>query len=311
MVAAVSAESSGRLDDSQRAIGRFPRSLRARALALVLPIAAFAALAGPGVARAAASPGLPGLEQISAEVQSALVQVDSVAPGTAAAVQPAVSQALATVSNATAAPPAAPPPVTAPPAAAERFPASASSAPVTTAVAAQQAVAPVAAAAAASGIELAFREVAPAAGPPKAAAPARQAPRSSRAPVALAAPEATAGAGESGAFPPPRAAPLAAALASPRAARAGDRAQRDRAGAGPAAGVAGPQQLPPRQPWPQGPDLGAAGQGGGQAPPLLLLLFGALAATFAQLGFRSYRRRLPRMAFRKPRRVTLPVWHPG
>ena len=88
--------SSNRLDDRRRAWARV----------LAITACACAALAGPGRAHAATpSPG-----GLYAQVQSALDQVNQVAPEAVAAVQPAVDQALAASSAAAPAmPPAATP----------------------------------------------------------------------------------------------------------------------------------------------------------------------------------------------------------
>lgn len=70
-----------------------------------------------------------------------------------------------------------------------------------------------------------------------------------------------------------------------------------------------PQRLPPA-PLPPRPDMTSSGQGGGQgsAQPLLLA---ALAAVLAFFLLSFLPRALPRPAFRKPRRIVLPPWHPG
>jgi hypothetical protein len=83
----------------------------------------------------------------------------------------------------------------------------------------------------------------------------------------------------------------------------------DQRGESPAGAVVPQRPLPPAPP-PQRPDLGAPSQGGGQGP-LMPLVVAALAAAFALFGFQRQTRRLPHSAFRKPRRVVLPVWHPG
>jgi hypothetical protein len=102
-----------------------------------------------------------------------------------------------------------------------------------------------------------------------------------------------------------------AALATPRAEPAGDRAARGRAPDKPAAGaLSRPQRLPPQSPFPQ-PDASAPGAGGGGGSAPLLLLIGALAAGLTLFSFPVLHRRLPRTAFLKPRRVALAVWHPG
>jgi hypothetical protein len=85
-------------------------------------------------------------------------------------------------------------------------------------------------------------------------------------------------------------------------------APRARAKPNPPAGVE-PQRLPPA-PLPPRPDMTSSGQGGGQgsAQPLLLA---ALAAVLGFFVLSLLPRVLPRPAFRKPRRIVLPPWHPG
>ena len=70
-----------------------------------------------------------------------------------------------------------------------------------------------------------------------------------------------------------------------------------------------PQRLPPA-PLPPRPDMTSSGQGGGQgsAQPLLLAALGAVLGFFT---LSLLPRILPRPAFRKPRRIVLPPWHPG
>jgi hypothetical protein len=77
----------------------------------------------------------------------------------------------------------------------------------------------------------------------------------------------------------------------------------------PVAGAA-PQRLPPL-PLPPRPDTTSSGQGGGGQGPPVQLVVGALAAMLFLLGFQLLPRVLPRPAFRKPRRIALPPWHPG
>jgi hypothetical protein len=69
-----------------------------------------------------------------------------------------------------------------------------------------------------------------------------------------------------------------------------------------------PQRLPPVPLPPR--DATSSGQGGGQGP-LMPLVVGALAAVFLILAFELLRRVLSRPAIRKPRRISLPPWHPG
>jgi len=70
-----------------------------------------------------------------------------------------------------------------------------------------------------------------------------------------------------------------------------------------------PQRLPPA-PLPPRPDMTASGQGGGQGSVQPLLL-AALAAVLGFFLLSLLPRVLPRPAFRKPRRIVLPPWHPG
>lgn len=70
-----------------------------------------------------------------------------------------------------------------------------------------------------------------------------------------------------------------------------------------------PQRLPPA-PLPPRPDMTSSGQGGGQGSVQPLLL-AALAAILAFFTLSLLPRVLPRPAFRKPRRIVLPPWHPG
>jgi hypothetical protein len=66
----------------------------------------------------------------------------------------------------------------------------------------------------------------------------------------------------------------------------------------------------PPAPGPDRPDMSSAGQSGGQGL-LLPLVLAALAAALALLGLALLPRVLPLPAFRKPRRIVLPPWHPG
>ena len=70
-----------------------------------------------------------------------------------------------------------------------------------------------------------------------------------------------------------------------------------------------PQRLPPA-PLPPRPDMTSSGQGGGQGSVQPLLL-AALAAVLGFFTLSLLPRVLPRPAFRKPRRIVLPPWHPG
>jgi hypothetical protein len=279
------------------------------------------ALASPGLARAADPLGLGEVAgEVTGEMQSALAEADAVAPGTAAAAQPAVSQVTAAVSSASAAAsvPAAPAPPTEPAGGPEPL----SAAPPTPlGASASEPSAPatpvdplaIAAEEVRSAIEMALASVFPAeAQHTVVTSPARPSlssherapslpgdPRSHDASVVPTASAPVAAV----AFEAPRAAPAgvgSAARASPRGG-GGDEA--------PAGAVVPQRPLPPAPP-PQRPDLSSPGQGGGQGP-LMPLVLGALAAAFALFSFQRHARLLPRSAFRKPRRVVLPVWHPG
>jgi hypothetical protein len=94
-----------------------------------------------------------------------------------------------------------------------------------------------------------------------------------------------------------------ARLAAPSAAERGrGPAQPDR-GSG-----SGPPRLPPLPVPPQGPSGSAEAGGSGTPAPLLV---GALGAALLFVLFEFLSRLLPRSAFRKPRRLALPPWHPG
>ena len=300
---------------SQKPLGK-PFSLRVWVLAAV----ACGALAGPGVARAASSP--PGVAELTTTINSAFAQVEAVAPGATAAAQPAVQQAVAAVSaaselpaaqsapappstdSAAAAPPPAPPPAPA-------------TAPALTGLAAD-AVAPV----------LAAAGVAPPAPAPAQETPAQQTKTVPRRVEASPAPSDPAAAARAGALHSPGttgmypqtvpgtgAAPSVAVLTTPRAPDGGSgRASARSPQGGRSSGTAPAGAHPPRPvpPVPPGPTPGftspiQAGGSGSFAP----LLVAALAAALALASFPFTSRLLPRLAFRKPRRVVLAVWHPG
>jgi hypothetical protein len=65
-----------------------------------------------------------------------------------------------------------------------------------------------------------------------------------------------------------------------------------------------PLPLPPR------PGATSSGQGGGQGSPMPLVV-GALASLLLMFALQFLPRTLPPMAFRKPRFLALPPWHPG
>ena len=72
---------------------------------------------------------------------------------------------------------------------------------------------------------------------------------------------------------------------------------------------AAPRPRPPG-PMPPRPDVSSPGQGGGQGTSVPLLL-AALTGLLFIFGFHRLPRLLPLLAFRKPRRIVLPSWHPG
>jgi hypothetical protein len=295
------------------------------------------ALASPGLARAADPLGLDELSaEVGGDIQSALTEADAVAPRTSAAAEPVVSQAMATISKATAvptvpAPPATPTEPSAPPPAAPTAsapsedagglmpqsaapptplggPAAAPSAPATTATPLESAAAEVW-----TAIAEALAPVFPAEPQhpavtsrtrPSLASPERESslPGVSRGRDASVVPTASAPV-PAIAFETPRAAPRGegSAARSPPRGNGGDKA--------PAGAVVPQRPLPPAPP-PQGPDLGSPIQTGGQGP-LMPLVVAALAAAFALFGFQRHARLVPRSAFRKPRRVVLEVWQPG
>jgi hypothetical protein len=69
---------------------------------------------------------------------------------------------------------------------------------------------------------------------------------------------------------------------------------------------------PPRLPGPMPPrpDASSSGQAGGQNAPVPLL-FATLLGVLAVFALHFLPRLLPLLAFRKPRRIVLPSWHPG
>jgi len=275
----------------------------------VLAVVVCGALAGPGLARAAST--TPGLGDAEAQVQSALAQVDAVAPGAGAAVRPAVNQALAMAGAATAA--AAQPPAKAPasapaPAAAPPAPAAAPSVPAPAQIV-SDAVEPV----------LTALDV-PTSSVPFIVSPGHASDARSHAPISLAAPNraahAAVGKTRAASVTPPAAGAAfqAAALTTPRAAPVGESSssrssRRGRSGAAPSGAVL-PQRPPPPVPPGPGQDVTAPAQAGGQGQ-LVPLLVAALAAALVFTRFPFRTRLLPRSAFRRPRRVVLPVWHPG
>jgi len=280
----------------------------------VLAAAVCGALAGPALARAASSP--PGLADAQAQVESALAQVDAVAPGAGATVRPAVNQAFAMAGAATAAapqpqapaPPPEPAPVGPPPA-----PPAPPAAPPVPAEIVSNAVAPVMTSLGALPPVPVIVSVGPAVdeSPPRTHAPISLVTPSPAAPAAV-------GSARVASVTPTAAgaAPRAAALMTPRAAAPAGEPSSDRSskrgrssGAAPAGAVLPPRPLPPAPPGP-GQDLTAPAQSGGQGQ-LAPLLVAALAAALVLARFPFRTRLLPRSAFRRPRRVVLAVWHPG
>jgi hypothetical protein len=73
---------------------------------------------------------------------------------------------------------------------------------------------------------------------------------------------------------------------------------------------AAPRWPRPAGPMPPRPDASSPGQGGGQGTSVPLLL-AALTGLLFIFGFHRLPRLLPLLAFRKPRRIVLPSWHPG
>lgn len=261
------------------------------------------AMAAPGIARAAGS--VPGTPDVSATINSAVAQINAVSPEAAAATQPAVDQAFAAVSSASEL-------ATATTAAAEAATSSPSAAPpsgpaAAVAPAVSEAVAPVLAAA---GVASApppasapkVKSVSRRATSPGPSTPARVRSVSARPPRTLA--------GSPGTFPEPG---FASAAESTSRATVGVSSiagsSRGRSSGSAPAGAPRPRPVPP-VPHGPAPDFASSLQSGGQglfAP----LLVAALAAALALASFPFSSRLLPQLAFRKPRRVRLAVWHPG
>jgi hypothetical protein len=242
-------------------------------------------LAGPGTARAAGPAGI----DVSAEVEAALAEVDAVLPQAPAREDHSVTVNVASATTMT---------IPAPPAAASLdTELAAATQPTTTAAA------PV--------ISLTSTNAgrAPPAAPPRAGL-ARE--RDGREVSGRPKPHSIVGAMSrstlvSSAQSTAEVAATARATLVSGEARS-QRAPRARAPHNAPAGVV-PQRLPPA-PLPPRPDMSSSGQGGGQgsAQPLLLA---ALAAALGFFVLSFLPRVLPRPAFRKPRRIVLPPWHPG
>ncbi len=267
--------------------------------AWVLAAAVCGALAAPGVARAAGSPA--GVIDLTTTVDTALAQVDAVAPGAGAAAEPAVMQALGAASALSSlargpAPPAGPSGLPEP-----ALPPTVTPAVVTTSVAVPASVPPTAVPPAVdafgprqvvAGVDRPEPAATLARAVPSAAATGRHA---SLTPAAVA----TA----------PTAVTPTTPGAAPTGVRPSARPSGGRSAGGSPAGAIAPGPLPPTPPGPE-PGLTSPGQGGVPGP-LLPLLVAALAAALAFASFPFLSRRLPRSAFRKPRRVALAVWAPG
>ncbi len=273
------------LFDAAGAAGRSGVPWLARVCALAGAIVC-SGLAGPGTARAAG----PGGIDVSAEIEAALAEVDAVVPRATAREEQSVTMSLtgATAVN-----------IPAPPAAEV----------VNTEVAA--ATQPVAMA---TSAQISTTSASPGSAP---AAPSGASPARARDPGKvyglLKRPRFAAGAVSRSTLVSSAHSTAEVVLDSratlvtgeargprlPRAARAQHNA--------PAGAV--PQRLPPA-PLPPRPDMTSSGQGGGQGSVQPLLL-AALAAVLGFFTLSLLPRVLPRPAFRKPRRIVLPPWHPG
>ena len=242
-------------------------------------------LAGPGTARAAG----PGGIDVSAEIEAALAEVDAVVPQLPARQEQSVTLNVAGATTVNIPAPPAAESVETEVAAVTQPVAMAASAPITTTPTSP--------------------ESAPAA--PLGAAPAREhgaakvsgRPRRPRSVVGVVSRAALLSSAHSttDVVVTSRVTLVTREARSPRPPRA--RAQHK----APAGAV--PQRLPPA-PLPPRPDMTSSGQGGGQGSVQPLLL-AALAAVLGFFTLSLLLRVLPRPAFRKPRRIVLPPWHPG
>lgn len=242
-------------------------------------------LAGPGTARAAG----PGGIDVSAEIETALAEVDAVVPQAPARQEQSVTLNVAGATTVNIPAPPAAESVETEAAAVTQPIAMAASAPITT-----MPTSP---------------ESAPAA--PLGAAPAREhgaakvsgRPRRPQSVVGVVSRTALLSSAQSttDVVVTSRVTLVTREARSPRPPRA--RAQHN----APAGAV--PQRLPPA-PLPPRPDMTSSGQGGGQGSVQPLLL-AALAAVLGFFTLSLLPRVLPRPAFRKPRRIVLPPWHPG
>jgi hypothetical protein len=268
--------------------------------AWVLAAAVCGALMAPGLAQAAGSPPGMSMSDLTTTVETALAQADAAASGAGAAAEPAAMQALGAASELSSlargpAPPAGPPDLAEPTPSAAVPPAA-----MTASVVIPASVPPTAGPPAVDAV-----------GPRRALAGVdRPEPRAKR---ARAVPSAGATGRHASLTPAAATAANTAVTTTPEAAPAEVRPSARPPGARAAddspAGATSPRPLPPVPPGPA-PGLTAPGQGGVPGP-LLPLLIAAFAAALAFASFPFMSRRLPRSAFRKPRRVALAVWHPG
>lgn len=266
-----------------------------RVCAFVVALAFCGGLAAPGIARAADPLGI---NEVSGEVQAALAEVDATVPEAAVA-ESAGSAALASVSTPLAAP-------VAPPAAGDG--------PIAMAAAAEPVVA-VLSTSGATMVEIPRPAAVLSGNTPVAVVLSGRSERTHTLVRATARSKSRRTKGALGSSAGESSEQIAAARAvvssrsvlttgAARVTRARDARPKDKAPAG-----AGPQQPPP-VPLPPRPDMTSSGQAGGQGL-LLPLVTAALAAALAIFAFEVLRRVLPRSAFRKPRRIELPPWHPG
>jgi hypothetical protein len=318
-------ETSGRFSAGNWTIRpAFPLNKRF-ARGFVLAAVVCGALAAPGLARAADPLGLGAVsDEVNADVQSALAEADASVPGVAKAAQPAVSQAVATMSSVPAAPsvPAPPAPSTEPSAPPASAPADAgggleplSAGPPAPLGASSASSAPVAPAGPLEDVAAEVRSaIAEALAPVFPAAPGHTAV-TPQARTSLLSPLPGGPSSRDASLAPTTSAPMPATVveatrAAPRGEGSTARSPRGDGGDEAPAGSVVPQRPLPPAPPPQRPDMSSPGQGGGQGP-LMPLVLAALAAAFALFGFQRHARLVPLSAFRKPRRVVLEVWQPG
>ena len=272
------------LFDAAGAVGRTGVPWLARACALAGAIVC-SGLAGPGTARAAG----PGGIDVAAEIDAALAEVDAVVPQAPARQEQSVTLNVAGATTVNIPAPPAAESVETEAAAATQPVAMAASAPITTTP-----TSPASAPAAPLG-----------AGPAREHGAAKVSGRPKRPPSVVGVVSRTtllsSAQSTTDVVVTSRVTLVTHEARSPRPPRA--RAQHN----APAGAV--PQRLPPA-PLPPRPDMTSSGQGGGQGSVQPLLL-AALAAVFGFFTLSLLPRVLPRPAFRKPRRIVLPPWHPG